>query len=94
MTLCNSCGAHIDDWKHRTAFLCPRCTRSCPPKLMATYESACSAFERFKREEYNRACMGAELRPGRREKLLGNISAAWYAARAAIKGSPHLRAAS
>lgn len=94
MTLCNACGAHIDDWKHRTAFLCPRCYRKCPPKVMAVYEDAINAFERFKKEEYRRSLIGMLPRPGRREKLLGRISRAWYAARAAIKGSPHLRAAS
>jgi hypothetical protein len=94
MTLCNACGVHIDDWKHRTAFLCPRCVRSCPPKLMTAYESACSAFERFRKEEYRRSLIGLLPRAGQREKLLVRISRAWYAARAAIKGSPHLRAAS
>lgn len=95
MTACNACGAFIDDWKHRTAFLCPRCIRRCPPKLMAAYEAACLSFERFKREEYNRANIGMPPRPGQREKLLGKISAAWYAARAAVGREPQtVRAAS
>jgi hypothetical protein len=93
MTLRNACGASIEDWKHRTAFLCPRCLRSCPPKLMAAYDSACLAFERFKKEEYRRSLIGMLPRSGQREKLLGRVSRAWYAARADIKGRRRLEAA-
>jgi len=94
MTLCNACGAHIDDWKHRTAFLCPPCYRRCPPTVMAVYEDAITAFERFRKEEYRRSLIGMAPRLGQREKLLGRISSAWYAARAAVKGGLQQRAAS